>query len=880
MVNRTRRLFGLATLALMPGILFTSACITPEMLNPDNALSAAAAAAAATTAPSAPDAATIYVEGVNSTEVLLSWYGPSGSPTQLDMRYGLTEITDANFASMLHALGISTPAASGVFQTGTIDSLTNGTQYYFAMKSSNAVGSSPISNTVNVTTGFGLHSVLGRNGDGWSVGNNAEWNPYDIVISSDNTIYVCDYSNNRVAKLDSSGKFLAQLGGGVDGWSQSRVPLVGGLSEKYFKDPVALAFDSSENIYVVEPSAARVSKWTKEGVFLGWFGKGNLTTGWHAVGSGETSSSGSGKGEFNMPYDIVIDSSDTIYIADFYNNRIQKWTTSGTYLGWFGKGNLTTGWHDSDNTETPTNGSLDQQLYYPLGVGVDRSNNMYAMDYYNYRIQKWNSAGTYLGWYGKGNLTSGWHATPSGETPASGTADGQFTNPADVSFDSNDNMYVTDYMNARVQKWNSSGEFLGWYGKGSVTTGWHAIGSVETAVKGFGNQEFRYPMKIAHDASGNRYVIDSTSLRISKWTSNDSYAGTLLSMSSGFTTDLGYVGKGDGKINYPTGLALTDTYIYVFDRANVRLQKWTLAGAYQGWLGNGASGWTTGDAPAWADTSAYTGDAKFSTVDGDIEVDGDGNIYVADTWNNRVQKWTAAGEYLGFIGGGGNGWHTGVAPGTTKTDKYLCRPFGIKRIGSYLYIVERNGQRVQKWNLDGTYVGWIGNGVDGWHTGTGVAGSTADKKFNDPYDIDYDADNNLYILDSKNFRVQKWTLDGTCLGWIGGGVNGWQTGVAPATGSGDGQFGNLGWNSIVIDRASSIIYISDSINYRIQKWNTAGTFIGFVGDGASGWRTGSVSGVRRCGNFGIGLYISGMALGADGFLYVSDGDCNRVSRWK
>jgi len=169
-------------------------------------------------------------------------------------------------------------------------------------------------------------------------------------------------------------------------------------------------------------------------------------------------SQGSGDGQFQYPWGIAVDTSGNAYVADYYNHRIQKFTSSGEFI-----------------TKWGSYGEGDGQFHYPWGIAVDVSGNVYVADR-NYRIQKFTSSGEFItkwGSYGEG--------------------DGQFSHPCFIAVDVTGNVYVTDYYNHRIQKFTSSGEFI---------TKWGSYGEVDG--------HFRYPVGIAVDVFGNVYVSDRT----------------------------------------------------------------------------------------------------------------------------------------------------------------------------------------------------------------------------------------------------------------------------------------------------------------------------------------------------------------------------------
>jgi len=121
---------------------------------------------------------------------------------------------------------------------------------------------------------------------------------------------------------------------------------------------------------------------------------------------------------FASPSGVAVDSYGNVYVADTYNHRIQKFSSSGTFI-----------------TKWGSQGTGDGQFYSPSGVAVDSSGNLYVADTKNHRIQKFNSNGTFITKWG-----------------SKGTGDGQFNNPYGVAIDSSGNVYVADSENNRIQK--------------------------------------------------------------------------------------------------------------------------------------------------------------------------------------------------------------------------------------------------------------------------------------------------------------------------------------------------------------------------------------------------------------------------------------------
>jgi len=83
---------------------------------------------------------------------------------------------------------------------------------------------------------------------------------------------------------------------------------------------------------------------------------------------------GTGEGQFHWPSGIATDADGNVYVVDTYNNRIQKFDSSGTFISTWG-----------------SSGSGEGEFYHPCGIATDASDNVYVVDTYSYRIQKFDS---------------------------------------------------------------------------------------------------------------------------------------------------------------------------------------------------------------------------------------------------------------------------------------------------------------------------------------------------------------------------------------------------------------------------------------------------------------------------------------------------------
>lgn len=189
-----------------------------------------------------------------------------------------------------------------------------------------------------------------------------------------------------------------------------------------------------------------------------------------------TGTSGSGNGEFNTAHYLDVDSSRHIYVADWWNARVQIFDSDGNFLGKFG-----------------SYGSGDGQFDLPLGVLAHSSGRIYVTDYYNCRVQVFDTNGNFLGKFG-----------------SSGSGDAQFNQPTGIAIDASGYINVADRDNHRLQVFASDLTFVGWWG-GCVEHGdnighWHDPGSGHTPQVGFGDGELAGAYDVAFDASGYAYV--------------------------------------------------------------------------------------------------------------------------------------------------------------------------------------------------------------------------------------------------------------------------------------------------------------------------------------------------------------------------------------
>ena len=310
--------------------------------------------------------------------------------------------------------------------------------------------------------------------------------------------------------------------------------------------------------------------------------------------------------QFSTPVGMAIDGSGNVYVADPGNNRIRKITPEGTVTTLAGSG--TAGFADGAATVAQFKG--------PEGVAVDGSGNVYVADTTNNRIRKVTSEGMVTTLAGSGL---------SGSFNGTGNA-AFFAYPKGVALDAAGNVYVADTYTDEIRKVTASGV---------VTT---LAGSTQGYADGIGTAaKFNFPGSVTVDGAGNVYVADCKNNRIRKVTPEGTVTTLAGSGTAGFADGAATVAQFKG----PFGVSV-DGYgnVYVADSDNHRIRKVTPDGMVTT-LAGGGGGLDIYGVPigGYADGSGTT--AQFAYPFG-IAVDGSGNVYVADSYNNRIRKVTPA----------------------------------------------------------------------------------------------------------------------------------------------------------------------------------------------------------------------------------------------
>jgi uncharacterized protein (TIGR03437 family) len=599
--------------------------------------------------------------------------------------------------------------------------------------------------------------------------------------------------------------------------------------------PFGVAVDGAGNLFFAEDAHHVVLRLdTTTGVLT--LVAGNGTRGY----SGDNGPAASA--QLCYPSGVAVDSAGNVYIADSWNHRIRK-VSNGLIATVAGSGSTgpDSGGYGGDNGL-----ATSAQLYFPGGVAVDAAGNLYIADQDNERIRKVSNGviATVAG-----NGVRGF----SGDTGPAASA--QSNSPTAVAVDATGNLYIADWGNNVVRK-VSKGVITTVAGNG--TYGYRGDSGPATSAELFA------PDGVAVDSAGNLYVADSANNRIRE-VSNGVIATVAGNGTSGFSGDGGPASS--AQFDGPDGVAVDSAgNLYIADYGNNRIRRvsngviTTVAGGGTSRVGDGGPATSAQLASpqsvamdsagnlyindggyirevsdgvittvAGIGTQGFSGDsgpansAELSSPGG-VAVDSAGNVYIADTGNNRIRK--ISNGVMSTVAGNGTEGYSGDDGPATSAQLYYPSEVAVDAAGN-LYITDSGNNRIRK----------VSNGVITTVAGSGAAGFAGDNgpatsaQLYYPGGIAVDAAGSLYITDIGSNRIRK-VSNGVITTVAGNQTKGFSGDGGPAS----AQLNQPG--GVAVDSAG-IVYIADFLNQRIRKvadgviTTVAGsgslTGVGFVG---------------------------------------------------
>ena len=584
--------------------------------------------------------------------------------------------------------------------------------------------------------------------------------------------------------------------------------------------PAAVVADGAGGFYVASVAQNRVYRVAADGRLTVIAGS---SYGFGGDGGQATSAQLAG------PSGLTSDAQGNLYISDAGNHRVRKVIMNGVF-GSNGvivtvAGNGTAGFSGDGGSATSA------QLQSPSGLAIDTMANLYIVDSGNRRVRKVSSAGVISTVAGAGEL-----GLMDDGIPATSA---RLVGPHGVAVDPVGNIYIADFFTVRGVSANGMistvvpRRGLGRFGLGCESAGDGGPASLGSVC---------LPSDVALDASGNLYIADQLTQSIRRVTTNGIITTIAGNGQIAFAGDAGLAVV--ASLNNPSGVAAdAGGNLYIADTGNNRVRKVTVDGVINTVSSNGVAGFA-GDG----------GQSRAALINQPFGVTADrrGNLYVADTLNNRVRKVTTDGVITTVAGNGFGGF---AGDGGLATSAQLNGPRDVAVDGrDNLYIADTRNSRIRKVTPAGT-ISTIAGGCSCSFGDTGPATS-----FNvQPRGLAVDREGNLYVADfSSNLqRIRKVTPDGT-ISTVAGTTEGFSGDDGPAVSA---QLNDP--ESIAVD-ADGNLYIADTENSRIRKVTNDGVIHTIAGTGASGLTGDGGPAISAM----IG-YPSGIAVDVVGNLYIA-----------
>jgi len=468
--------------------------------------------------------------------------------------------------------------------------------------------------------------------------------PSAVAIDAAGNLYVG--SDNCIFKVDPSGQMTLFAGTSRAGYSGDGGPATGAQVSSI----KSIAFDSAGNAYIADFWTQRLRKVSTKGV---------ITT---VAGGGGTSPDVDGTAATSAFTDVMagvaVDAAGTFYFSEFTYNQVRKVPSSGV-LG-TAAGNGTQG-NSGDGGP-----ARSAELGRPYGLAFDNVGNLYIADTLSNSVRKVTPEGIISTYF---------------KMPNSGV-------PTGLAVDSAGDLYIADQQNSLILKVSSGGTAT--TVAGTSTAGFSGDGDAAASA------QLNGPTGVAVDASGNLYIADTLNNRVRK-VSSDGIITTVAGNGS-----LSYSGDGgpatSAQLNGPQGLAADHSgNVFIADFGNNRVRKISSSGIITTVAGNGVAGFSGDGGPAAS--------AELNGPAG-IAVDSAGDVFFADSVNNRVRKVSVAG-IITTVAGNGSSPPESINPiqvgdGEPATSAELSNPLGVAVDASgNLYIADTNDNAVRKVSTNG-----------------------------------------------------------------------------------------------------------------------------------------------------------------------------------
>jgi hypothetical protein len=552
--------------------------------------------------------------------------------------------------------------------------------------------------------------------------------------------------------------------------------------------------------------------------------------------------------DINGPGFVAFDNAGNYYFsAPYTSQRVFKVNASGTLTVVAGNG--LPGYSGDGGP------AAQATLSNPNGVAVDGSGNVYIADTNNQVIRMVNSSGVISTIAGTNTCQYDGDTTGAGGDGKPATQHSLCT-PVQIALDSSGNLFIADASNYRIRRLVISSDSISTVaGNGTATA---CTNGVLAANCGFSS-----PEGIAVDSSGDLFIADT----------NDYVVREVVAATGKVKTVAGTLGSpgfsGDGALATSAtiyqvfGLSVdaAGANVWVADYQDQRIRKFAVGGQINTLAGGG--GGCAGQTDNIGDGCPATQASLYYPVS--PGVDSAGNVYIADSYNQRVRKVDST-QTINTVAGNGSTTQTTLVNGTS-TGITLNYPWGI--VGDptgNMFVANQSDHAVQELVISSSLVNiFAGTGTAGYN-GDGIPANTAE--LYSPSGVARDGAGNIYIADQSNHIIRKVDTAGNITT-----VAGIPSSAGYAGDGGPATSANLYYPQGVAVDSSNNLYIADTYNHIVRK--VSGGIITTV---AGIPQTAGYSGDGSPATSAKMDYPSDMKVDAAGNIYIADQYNHRIRK--
>lgn len=535
----------------------------------------------------------------------------------------------------------------------------------------------------------------------------------------------------------------------------------------------------------------------------------------------------------NLPGGLAVDALGNLLVVDSLDSRVRRVDAAGVITSIAGNGEA----GFSGDGGPAIGATLDS----PEGIALDQEGNVFIADVFNHRIRRVDARTGAISTIA-GNGSRGFSGDRGPATAAS------LNRPGGVAVDLAGNVFIADSFNDRVRRVDAV--------TGIITT---IAGNGRFGFSGDGgpatSAALRTPFEVIFDKNQNLLIADVDNARVR---SVDATTGTITTIAGNgnfrFSGD-GGVATSAGVVPYRLALDhLGNLLIADIDNARIRRVD-TRTRIISTVAGNGNFGFNGDGGPA---TSARISSPHAVTADGG------GNIYFADTDNNRIRMVDSSGIITTVVGTTISNGDNGPA-----INADLAGPFGLTvDRNNNLLIAGAFDHRIRRVDaLTGLISTVAGNGVSGFGGDGGMATSA---RLNFPRHIAFDSTGNLYIADQFNFRVRRVDTNGRIATVAGTGNFGFNDDDIPATSA---ELTDI--SAVALDAAGNLLIVDTSSNLLRRVDAATGRISTLAGDGSASFSGDGGPSQNATLDF---FLFGGVAVDSTGNIFIADSGNNRIRR--